>query len=118
MEVRGPHDQILVRRVEVPLLRPGSRVPQVSILRPGSSAVRVIEGDAMAMPLPDGPVVLFYFNSFEREMTEIWLARASVGRARSLCPSVLLFRSQPPSPRPLPSTHVTSTPYLPKIFAH
>jgi SAM-dependent methyltransferase len=37
--------------------------------------VRIIEGDALTVPLPDGPVALFYFNSFEREMTEMWLAR-------------------------------------------
>ena len=53
----------------------GRRVPQVSILRPGRPAFRIIEGDALEVPLPDGPVALFYFNFFEREMTEIWLAR-------------------------------------------
>src|SRR5215469_6802269 len=37
--------------------------------------VRIIEGDALTVPLPDGPVALFYFNSFEREMAELWLAR-------------------------------------------
>jgi hypothetical protein len=46
--------------------------------------VRIIEGDALAVPLPDGPVALFYFNSFEREMMEMWLARlgtVATGRA-------------------------------------
>ncbi len=37
--------------------------------------VRIAQGDALSFPLPDGPVVLFFFNSFEREMAEMWLAR-------------------------------------------
>ena len=37
--------------------------------------VRIIQGDALTAPLPDGPVLLFYFNSFERELTEMWLPR-------------------------------------------
>jgi len=41
----------------------------------GTQGVRIIDGDALTVPLPDGPVALFYFNSFEREMTEMWLAR-------------------------------------------
>jgi SAM-dependent methyltransferase len=35
--------------------------------------VRILRGDALSMPLPDGPVVLFFFNSFEREMVRMWL---------------------------------------------
>ena len=62
-----------------PKIRTG-RVPQVSPprrMRPGKSSprIRIIEGDALTVPLPDGPVALFYFNSFEREMTEMWLQR-------------------------------------------
>jgi SAM-dependent methyltransferase len=46
--------------------------------------IRIVEGDALAVPLPDGPVVLFYFNSFEREMAEMWLARlGEVARERA-----------------------------------
>jgi len=41
----------------------------------GTQCVRIIQGDALAVVLPEGPVVLFYFNSFEREMMEMWLAR-------------------------------------------
>src|SRR4051794_18722908 len=37
--------------------------------------IRIVEGDALTVPLPDAPVALFYFNSFEREMMELWLAR-------------------------------------------
>jgi hypothetical protein len=37
--------------------------------------IRIVEGDALTVPLPDGPVALFYFNSFELEMARMWLAR-------------------------------------------
>lgn len=46
--------------------------------------IQIIEGDALQAPLPAGPVVLFYFNSFEREMTRQWLARLdALARART-----------------------------------
>jgi SAM-dependent methyltransferase len=46
--------------------------------------VRIVEGDALAVPLPDGPVALFYFNSFEREMAGMWLARlGEIARERT-----------------------------------
>src|SRR3954447_10435823 len=35
-----------------------------------SGQIRIVEGDALTVPFPDGPVALFYFNSFEREMME------------------------------------------------
>ena len=53
----------------------------------GTRRVRIMEGDALAVPVPDGPVALFYFNSFEREMAEMWLARlgeVAHGRSHSL----------------------------------
>ena len=65
---------------------PRSWVPQVSILRPGrpNPRTRIIEGDALALPLPDGPAALFYFNSFERELTERWLSRlGDIARTRT-----------------------------------
>jgi SAM-dependent methyltransferase len=37
--------------------------------------VRIAHGDALSFPLPDGPVVLFFFNSFEEEMVRLWLDR-------------------------------------------
>lgn len=37
--------------------------------------LRLVKGDALSFPLPDGPVVLFFFNSFEREMVRMWLER-------------------------------------------
>ena len=69
------------------------RVPQVPPLGPGRSAppIRIIEADALAFPLPDGPVVLFYFNSFEREMTEMWLARLGQLAARRTHPMDLIY---------------------------
>ena len=46
--------------------------------------VRVAVQDVLSAPLPDGPVAVFYFNSFEREMAEIWLARlGEIARGRS-----------------------------------
>ncbi len=35
--------------------------------------VCILHGDALSFPLPDGPVVLFFFNSFEEEMVRLWL---------------------------------------------
>ncbi len=37
--------------------------------------LRFVKGDALSFPLPDGPVVLFFFNSFESEMVRMWLER-------------------------------------------
>lgn len=46
--------------------------------------VHLVKGDALSFPLPDGPVVLFFFNSFEREMVRIWLERlVNVAATRS-----------------------------------
>jgi SAM-dependent methyltransferase len=46
--------------------------------------VRIIEADALALVLPDVPVALFYFNSFERELTGQWLSRlAALARIRT-----------------------------------
>ena len=56
------------------------RVPQVSrFWRPGRSdpRIRILQGDALSLPLPEGPVALYYFNSFERAMTERWLSHLS-----------------------------------------
>ncbi len=59
---------------------------RASTLRPGKPArrARILSGDALTAPLPDGPVALFYFNSFEREMMEMWLQRVEeIARART-----------------------------------
>jgi len=45
-------------------------------------SIRIVDGDALSMPIPDGPAVLFFFNSFEREMVEMWLDR--LGQAAAL----------------------------------
>lgn len=47
-------------------------------------AVRVLHGDTLSIPIPRGPVVLYFFNSFERGMVELWLDRLSgVASART-----------------------------------
>jgi SAM-dependent methyltransferase len=38
-------------------------------------SVRIACGDVLSFPLPKGRVVLFFFNSFEREMVQMWLDR-------------------------------------------
>jgi len=53
--------------------------------------VRIIEGDALSTPLPDGPVVLFFFNSFEREMVEMWLAQLAQTAASRTHPIDLIY---------------------------
>jgi SAM-dependent methyltransferase len=60
------------RKRWVPLV---SRFWRPGILRPGKPIprVRILEGDALSTPLPDGPVLLFFFNSFEEEMVRLWL---------------------------------------------
>ena len=75
VELNPPLARVARKNLRKWMIR-GRRVPQVSILRPGSPVprLRIIEGDALSLALPDGPVALFYFNSFEREMTEMWLA--------------------------------------------
>jgi SAM-dependent methyltransferase len=46
--------------------------------------VRIVAKDVLSVPLPDGPVALFYFNSFEREMAETWLTRlGEIARGRN-----------------------------------
>ena len=45
--------------------------------------VRIMHGDALSVPVPEGPVVIYFFNSFEREMVELWLQRlAGLASAR------------------------------------
>jgi len=67
------------------------RVPQVPLLGPGRPALQIIEGDALAVPLPDGPVALFYFNSFEREMMQMWLARLGEIASERTAPLNLIY---------------------------
>jgi hypothetical protein len=69
------------------------RVPQVSPLRPGKEApsVHIVQSDALSLPLPDTPVALFYFNSFEREMTEKWLSRLAEQARPRTAPLDLIY---------------------------
>ena len=52
---------------------------------------RIIEADALAVPIPDGPVALFYFNSFERELTEKWLSRLAALAGNRTAPVDLIY---------------------------
>jgi SAM-dependent methyltransferase len=46
--------------------------------------VSIVQQDALSFTLPDGPLVLFFFNSFEREMVQMWLDRlVAVASSRS-----------------------------------
>jgi SAM-dependent methyltransferase len=56
--------------------------------------VHLVKGDALSFPLPDGPVVLFFFNSFEREMVRMWLERL-VDAARSRSAPIDLIYAHP-----------------------
>jgi hypothetical protein len=53
--------------------------------------VRIIEGDALSTRLPDGPVVLFFFNSFESEMVKMWLDRLARTAASRTHPIDLIY---------------------------
>jgi len=80
-QVRGPHRQVFVCGDEVPILGSGRQARRVQI----------IEGDALDVPLPDGPVALFFFNSFEREMMEMWLLRLGEIAAHRPWPIDLIY---------------------------
>jgi SAM-dependent methyltransferase len=54
-------------------------------------SVRIVAGDAVSVPFPDGPVVFFFFNSFEREMVELLLGRLADLRARRAAPVDLIY---------------------------
>jgi hypothetical protein len=57
----------------------------------GTPLAQIIDGDALTMPLPDGPVVLFFFNSFEREMVRMWLDRLIDAAALRSAPIDLIY---------------------------
>ena len=67
------------------IARKNLRSWRIRPVRDFATPVRVVEADALILPLPDSPIVLFYFNSFEREMMEMWLARLAE-RARQRTP--------------------------------
>jgi SAM-dependent methyltransferase len=49
-------------------LRKWSRTPRAC------RNVQVVQSDALSVPFPDGPVVVYFFNPFGREMVELLLA--------------------------------------------
>jgi SAM-dependent methyltransferase len=53
--------------------------------------VRIVHGDALSIPIPDGPVVLYLFNSFEREMVELLRARLVESAATRTAPIDLIY---------------------------
>jgi SAM-dependent methyltransferase len=55
------------------------------------SDLRLVKGDALSFPLPGGPVVLFFFNSFEREMVRMWLERLVDAAASRSAPIDLIY---------------------------
>lgn len=53
--------------------------------------VRILNGDALSFPLPDGPVVLFFFNSFEEQMVRMWLDSLVEAAATRSAPIDLIY---------------------------
>jgi hypothetical protein len=57
----------------------------------GAPGLQIVKGDVLEFPLPDGPVVLFFFNSFEREMVRMWLERLVEAAATRTAPIDLIY---------------------------
>jgi SAM-dependent methyltransferase len=53
--------------------------------------VRIAHTDALSFPLPEGPVVLFFFNSFEEEMVRMWLDSLVEAAAARTAPIDLIY---------------------------
>jgi SAM-dependent methyltransferase len=53
--------------------------------------VEIVHGDALSIAIPDGPVVLYFFNSFEREMVELLLAQLVEVAATRTAPIDLIY---------------------------
>src|SRR5260370_28052564 len=53
--------------------------------------VAVVQVEGLSFPIPDGPVVLFFFNSFEREMIEMWLDRLAHAASTRTHPIDLIY---------------------------
>ena len=53
--------------------------------------LRIVAADALTWSLPDGPVALFFFNSFEQEMTKMWLSRLAQVAATRTSPIDLIY---------------------------
>jgi SAM-dependent methyltransferase len=56
-----------------------------------SRVVSVVEGDVLRLPIPDGPVVLFLFNSFEAEMVKRLLDRLAEKSQTRTAPIDLIY---------------------------
>ncbi|HEY1985855.1 MAG TPA: class I SAM-dependent methyltransferase [Terracidiphilus sp.] len=53
--------------------------------------VRIVQSDVLSLSFPDGPVAIYFFNPFEREMVELLLARLSALAARRTEPIDLIY---------------------------
>ncbi len=53
--------------------------------------VSVVEGDVLQLPVPEGPVVLFLFNSFEAEMVQKLLNRLAENSQTRTTPIDLIY---------------------------
>jgi len=53
--------------------------------------VSIQHGDALSIPIRDGPVVLFFFNSFEQAMVELLTTRLAEAAATRTAPIDLIY---------------------------
>jgi SAM-dependent methyltransferase len=53
--------------------------------------VEVLQDDALAIPLPEGPLLVFFFNSFEREMIDPFLHKIAAAAAARPDPIDLIY---------------------------
>jgi SAM-dependent methyltransferase len=53
--------------------------------------VRIVRDDTLSIPIPDGPVVLYFFNSFERGLVELLLARLVEAAATRAAPIDVIY---------------------------
>jgi hypothetical protein len=54
-------------------------------------ALSVVEGDVLELPIPDGPTVLFLFNSFEAEVLTRLLVRLGEASQKRSAPIDLIY---------------------------
>lgn len=53
--------------------------------------ISVVEADVLSYAFPSGPVVIYFFNSFEREMVQLWLERLEAVAATRSQPIDLIY---------------------------
>ena len=60
---------------------------------PGGDRIRLIEGDARELPLPDGPVVVFLYNPFPRDVLAAVVAGVSASLRADPRPAWLIYEA-------------------------